>query len=195
MVSAPSPAGARARVGHQLDAFDDLAAAHLEDLDDRAGRPDLEAERVAIAERRATSSSAGAGAACRSCESRRAAARPARSAPRRPPRTSAAAGPRRARRCALRGTAACAAPPPRSASGPQISRTQGAMQRPMSYSRHGRARSPVITSLHDRMPNSRCVSVIVLRAERGGQERARVDSGRPARRAARPARAGTPRPS
>ena len=49
------------------------------------------------------------------------------------------------------------------------------MQRPMSYSRHGRARSPVITSLHDRMPNSRCVSVIVLRAERGGQERAGVE--------------------
>ena len=42
-----------ARIGDQLDPFDDLAPPHLEDLDDRAGRPQLEAERVAIAELRA----------------------------------------------------------------------------------------------------------------------------------------------
>ena len=85
-----------------------------------------------------------------------------------------AAGARPARRCALRETASCAAPPPRSVSSLQISRTHGAMQRRMSYSRHGRARSPVITSLHERMPNSRCVSAIVLRAELGRHERPRV---------------------
>ncbi len=38
----------------------------------------------------------------------------------------------------------------------------------MSYSRHGRPRLPVITSLHERMPNSRCVSDIVLRAKCAG---------------------------
>ena len=42
------------------------------------------------------------------------------------------------------------------------------MQRLMSYSRQGRPRLPVITSLHDRMPNSRCVSDIVLRAKCAG---------------------------
>ena len=73
-------------------ALDHLAAADLEHLHDGAGGPDLEAERVAIAERRCPSSSAGAAAASRSCASRRAAARPARSAPRPPPRSSAAAG-------------------------------------------------------------------------------------------------------
>ena len=42
------------------------------------------------------------------------------------------------------------------------------MQRLMSNSRHGRPRSPVITSLHDRMPNSLCVSDIVRRASDAG---------------------------
>ncbi len=51
----------------------------------------------------------------------------------------------------------------------QISRTQGAMQRLMSYSRHGRARVPVITSLHERMPNNRCESPIVRRASFAGR--------------------------
>ena len=51
----------------------------------------------------------------------------------------------------------------------QISATHGAMQRLMSYSRHGRPRCPVITSLHDRIPNSRCVSAIVLRASLAGR--------------------------
>jgi hypothetical protein len=46
----------------------------------------------------------------------------------------------------------------------QRSRTHGAMQRLMSYSRHGRPRSPEITSLHERMPNSRCDKAIVRRA-------------------------------
>ena len=76
---------------------------------------------------------------------------------------------------ALRETAACARPPTRYCSSLQISRTHGAMQRLMSYSRHGRPRSPVITSLHDRIPNSLCVSDIVLRAERRRQERAGVE--------------------
>ena len=50
----------------------------------------------------------------------------------------------------------------------QMLATHGAMQRLMSYSRHGRLRSPVMTSLHERMPNSRCVSPMVLRANRAG---------------------------
>ena len=50
----------------------------------------------------------------------------------------------------------------------QIAATQGAMHRWMSYSRHGRSRMPVITSLHDRIPNSRCVSPIVRRASEAG---------------------------
>ena len=50
------------------------------------------------------------------------------------------------------------------------------MHRLMSYSRHGRSRLPVITSLHDRMPNSRCVSDIVLRAKLRRQERAGVEA-------------------
>ena len=51
----------------------------------------------------------------------------------------------------------------------QIVSTQGAMQRLMSYSRHGRPRLPVMTSLHERIPNSRCVSAIVRRAKRAGR--------------------------
>ena len=47
--------------------------------------------------------------------------------------------------------------------------THGAMQRLMSYSRHGRPRFPVITSLHDRMPNNRWVSDIVRRAKCAGR--------------------------
>ena len=39
----------------------------------------------------------------------------------------------------------------------------------MSNSRHGRGRSPVITSLHDRMPNILCVSAIVRRASFAGR--------------------------
>ena len=50
-------------------------------------------------------------------------------------------------------------------SGEHTVSTHGAMQRLMSYSRHGRPRLPVITSLHDRMPKSRCVNAIVLRAK------------------------------
>ncbi len=46
--------------------------------------------------------------------------------------------------------------------------THGAMQRLMSYSRHGLSRLPVMTSLHDRIPNSRCVSDIVFRANCAG---------------------------
>ena len=38
----------------------------------------------------------------------------------------------------------------------------------MSYSRHGRPRSPLMTSLHERMPNSRCASAIVRRATDAG---------------------------
>ena len=50
----------------------------------------------------------------------------------------------------------------------QIDATQGARQRLMSYSRHGRARLPSMTSLHDRIPNSRCVRLIVRRATSAG---------------------------
>ena len=39
----------------------------------------------------------------------------------------------------------------------------------MSYSRHGRCRVPVITSLHERMPNTLCVSDIVRRANFAGR--------------------------
>ena len=53
-------------------------------------------------------------------------------------------------------------------SGEQTSSTHGAMQRLMSYSRQGRPRLPVITSLHERIPNSRCVSAIVRRAKCAG---------------------------
>ena len=45
----PPPAGLRAC---ELDPFDDLAAADLEDLHDRAGGSDPETERIAIAEAR-----------------------------------------------------------------------------------------------------------------------------------------------
>ena len=48
--------------------------------------------------------------------------------------------------------------------------THGAMQRLMSYSRQGRSRIPVITSLHDRIPKSRCVNPIVLRASDAGMK-------------------------
>ena len=51
----------------------------------------------------------------------------------------------------------------------QMVSTQGAMQRLMSYSRHGRPRFPVITSLQERIPNSRCVSDIVRRAKWAGR--------------------------
>ena len=51
------------------------------------------------------------------------------------------------------------------------------MQRLMSNSRHGRPRSPVITSLHERMPNSRWVSDIVLRPSAAGIEEELSDLG------------------
>ena len=53
---------------------------------------------------------------------------------------------------------------------PQTSATHGAMQRLMSYSRQGRSRFPVMVSLHERMPNSRCVSDIVRRANVAGRK-------------------------
>ena len=53
--------------------------------------------------------------------------------------------------------------------GLQISSTQGATQRLMSYSRQARSRRPVITSLQDRMPNNLWVSDIVLRARVAGR--------------------------
>ena len=43
------------------------------------------------------------------------------------------------------------------------------MQRLMSYSRQGRPRSPVITSLQERIPNRRCVSAIVRRPSDAGR--------------------------
>ena len=49
------------------------------------------------------------------------------------------------------------------------SSTHGAMHRLISYSRHGRPRLPVISSLHERIPNSRCVSAIVRRARLAGR--------------------------
>ena len=49
-----------------------------------------------------------------------------------------------------------------------MSATQGAAQRLMSYSRQGRSRCPVITSLQERIPNSLWVSDIVLRAKVAG---------------------------
>ena len=80
-----------------------------------------------------------------------------------------------ARRCAPRAAAGCWPPPRRSAPRCRSRATHGAMQRLMSYSRHGRPRRPVITSLHDRMPNSRCESTIVRRAKLRRQERAGVE--------------------
>ena len=82
-------------------------------------------------------------------------------------------------------------PPRRTPRASRSSSTHGAMQRLMSYSRHGRPRCPVITSLHDRIPNSRCVRRHRPSREGGRQERARRRSGRRARRGARRARAGT----
>ena len=50
----------------------------------------------------------------------------------------------------------------------QIVSTHGAMHRLMSYSRQGRSRLPVMTSLQDRIPNRRCVSDMVFRANCAG---------------------------
>ena len=50
----------------------------------------------------------------------------------------------------------------------QIAATHGAIHRLMSYSRQGRSRLPVMTSLHERMPNSRWVNPIVRRASDAG---------------------------
>ncbi len=50
----------------------------------------------------------------------------------------------------------------------QSAATQGAAQRLMSYSRQGRPRSPVMISLHERMPNSLWLSDIALRASDAG---------------------------
>ena len=104
-----------------------------------------------------------------SSASRRAIARPLRSA-RRPPRRACgvrswpvSSSFRPSRKSLVMATA------PAYSSGVQIVSTQGAMQRLMSYSRHGRLRFPVMTSLHDRMPNNRCVSAIVLRAKCAGR--------------------------
>ena len=47
--------------------------------------------------------------------------------------------------------------------------TQGATHRLMSYSRQARPRRPLMTSLHERMPNSLWVSDIVLRARVAGR--------------------------
>ena len=166
-------------------ALDHLAAAHLEHLDDGAGRADLDAERVAIAEPRA-------GHLLLPLLQRL--DRPQRVAQlrrlleplRRPPpsvirvrscATSSSLRPSRNSRVCCTATSYC--------SSLQISRTHGAMQRWMSYSRHGRARSPVMTSLHDRMPNSRCVSAIVRRPSFAGMNGPGVDSGRPSRRCGR----------
>ena len=57
----------------------------------------------------------------------------------------------------------------------QISATHGAMQRLMSYSRHGRPRCPVITSLHDRMPNKPVRQTHRPTSQLGRQERSRVE--------------------
>ena len=51
----------------------------------------------------------------------------------------------------------------------QISATHGAMQRLMSYSRQGRPRRPLMTSLQERNPNSRCDSTIVRRPSLAGR--------------------------
>ena len=75
-----SPASRSPRSGRQLDALDDPAAAHLEDLDDDAGGPDLQAEHVAIAELARRHLLLALAAASRPCASRRAAAPPPRSA-------------------------------------------------------------------------------------------------------------------
>ena len=62
----------------------------------------------------------------------------------------------------------------------------------MSYSRHGRCRVPVITSLHERMPNTLCVSDMVRRANLAGRNGPAYML--PSRSTdAPPARAGTPR--
>ena len=47
--------------------------------------------------------------------------------------------------------------------------THGATQRLMSYSRQARPRRPLMTSLHERMPNSLWVSDIVFRARVAGR--------------------------
>ena len=47
--------------------------------------------------------------------------------------------------------------------------THGAMHRLMSYSRQARPRRPLMTSLHERMPNSLWVSDIVFRARVAGR--------------------------
>ena len=54
--------------------------------------------------------------------------------------------------------------------GDPVDHAHGAAQRPMSNSRQGRSRRPVISSLHDRIPKSRWVSRIVRRARLAGMK-------------------------
>ena len=51
----------------------------------------------------------------------------------------------------------------------QIVSTHGATQRPISYSRHGRPRFPVISSLQERSPNRRCARLMDRRARLAGR--------------------------
>ncbi len=79
-------------------------------------------------------------------------------------------GRRSARRAGPRGSSrASATARPVFLRASRVVATHGARQRLMSYSRHGRPRCPVMTSLHERRPNSRCDRLIVRRASDAGR--------------------------
>ena len=154
-------------VSGQIHALDNAAAAHLEDLDGGAGRPRLDADRVLVAKRhgrhlllpvaKRLDRAHGVAQLGRLLE----ALGPGRLAHPPPQRLDELVVAPLEKQARVGHGA-------RVAFGEQTEATQGAMQRLMSYSRHGRERRPLISSLHDRMPNSRWVSAIVLRASEAG---------------------------
>ena len=153
----------------QLDPLDDAAAADDEHLHHRAPGADLHTEHVAIAQLRRrhlllplANGFDGAHrvtqlrglfeplAGRRIEHARRAIVRPAPGCV--PPETACVSATATEYRSAL-----------------QIVATHGARHRLMSYSRQGRCRVPVMTSLHDRMPNTLWVSDMVRRANFAGR--------------------------
>ena len=188
------PAGDGAGIGPELDAFDDAAASHLKDLNRAAARSELQAEHVSIAKPGARHlllpvakrlhRAQGIAQLCRLLESLLVSRRlhaVAQSlhelvvpAFEQQPRV-------RNRHSVLLfgadlGHAGC----------------EAALD---VVSRQGRPRCPVITSLHERMPNTRCDSVIVRRASLAGRNGPGVEIAASSRRCVPPGCAETPRSS
>ena len=157
-----------ALVRGQLDALEHASAAHHEHMHHRAGRTHVQAERIAIAQAHGgdllltiaqrLNGSRGVAQMRRLFEPLGGRRPPSSNSVSRSISSSFLPSKNSCVRCTASSYCSCE----------QIAATQGAMQRLMSYSRHGRSRLPVITSLHDRMPNSRCVSPIVRRASDAG---------------------------